>query len=100
MNILDTLGLVTCSFGAWEGVEGGDSAEMFNQDNFQYINLQFKEDVLVGANSVGYHQHLGMLRGLIETKIPLGPWKDRLIANPVQIADAYLGANEASLKSS
>jgi NAD(P)H-nitrite reductase large subunit len=100
MNILDTLGLVTCSFGAWEGVDGGDSAEMFNQDNFQYINLQFKEDILVGANSVGYHQHLGMLRGLIETKIPLGPWKDRLIANPVQIADAYLGANEASLKSS
>ena len=64
------------------------------------FNLQFKEDILVGANSVGYHKHLGMLRGLIETKIPLGPWKDRLIANPVQIADAYLGANEASLKSS
>ncbi|MDP7219294.1 MAG: FAD-dependent oxidoreductase, partial [Arenicellales bacterium] len=41
MNILDTLGLVTCSFGAWEGVEGGDSAELYNPDNYQYVNLQF-----------------------------------------------------------
>jgi len=98
MNILDTLGLVTCSFGAWEGVEGGDSGEMYNENNFQYINLQFKDDVLVGANSVGYHEHLGVLRGLIETKIPLGPWKERLKKNPVQLADAYVGVNQSELK--
>ena len=98
MNILDTLGLVTCSFGAWEGVEGGDSGEMYNPNNYQYINLQFKDDVLVGANSVGYHQHLGMMRGLIETRVPLGPWKERLKKNPVELADAYVGVNQAGLK--
>jgi len=98
MNILDTLGLVTCSFGAWEGVEGGDSGEMFNEGNYQYINLQFKDDVLVGANSVGYHEHLGVLRGLIETQVPLGAWKERLKKNPVQLADAYVGVNQSELK--
>lgn len=98
MNVLDTLGLVTCSFGAWEGVEGGDSAEMYNPDNYQYINLQFKDDVLVGANSVGYHSHLGVLRGLIESQIPLGPWKARLQANPISMVDAYVGVNQAALQ--
>ena len=98
MNVLDTLGLVTCSFGAWEGVEGGDSAEMYNPDNYQYINLQFKDDVLVGANSVGYHSHLGVLRGLIETQIPLGPWKERLKDSPISLADAYVGVNQAALQ--
>jgi len=98
MNVLDTLGLVTCSFGAWEGVEGGDSAEMYNPDNYQYINLQFKDDVLVGANSVGYHSHLGVLRGLIESQIPLGSWKERLKDSPISLADAYVGVNQAALQ--
>ena len=94
MNILDTLGLVTSSFGVWEGVDGGDSAELYNPDNYQYINLQFKDDVLVGANTVGYHEHLGVLRGLIESRVPLGVWKERLKDNPVGLMDAYIGVTQ------
>jgi len=94
MNILDTLGLVTSSFGAWEGIDGSDSAEIYNPDNYQYINLQFKDDVLVGANTVGYHQHLGVLRGLIESRVPLGVWKERLKDNPVGLMEAYIGVTQ------
>ena len=94
MNILDTLGLVTSSFGAWEGVEGGDSAELYNPDNYQYVNLQFKGDLLVGANTVGNHQHLGVLRGLIESQVPLGPWKEGLMKNPVGLMEAYIGVTQ------
>ena len=94
MNILDTLGLVTCSFGAWEGVEGGDSAELYNPDNYQYVNLQFKDDLLVGANLVGYHEHLGVLRGLIEARISLGPWKESLMKNPIGLMEAYIGVTQ------
>ena len=94
MNILDTLGLVTSSFGAWEGIDGSDSAEIYNPDNYQYINLQFKDDVLVGANTVGYHQHLGVLRGLIEGRVPLGVWKERLKDNPVGLMEAYIGVTQ------
>ena len=94
MNILDTLGLVTSSFGAWEGVDASDSAEIYNPDNYQYINLQFKDDVLVGANTVGYHQHLGVLRGLIEGRVPLGVWKERLKDNPVGLMEAYIGVTQ------
>ena len=52
----------------------------------------------MGANSVGYHEHLGVLRGLIETQIPLGEWKDRLKENPVNLVDAYQGVNQAALQ--
>ena len=48
MNILDTVGLVSCSFGLWMGVDGGDQSELYNADEFQYINLQFDGNFLVG----------------------------------------------------
>ena len=41
MNILDMLGLVSCSFGLWEGVDGGDSAELHKPEHNKYIKLQF-----------------------------------------------------------
>ncbi len=94
MNILDTVGLVSCSFGLWMGTDGGDSAELYNPDEFQYINLQFDGNHLVGASSVGKTQHIGVLRGLIETKIDLGKWKSRLMADPTAIMDAYLACTQ------
>ena len=94
MNVLDTLGLVSCSFGLWMGADGGDSAELYNESQFQYINLQFEGDHLIGASSVGKTQHIGVLRGLIESKIHLGPWKARLIQDPTLIMDAYIACTQ------
>ena len=94
MNVLDTVGLVSCSFGLWMGVDGGDSAELYNPDEFQYINLQFDGNTLVGASSVGKTQHVGVLRGLIESKIDLSEWKDRLMADPTAIMEAYVGSTQ------
>ncbi|MCP4389703.1 MAG: NAD(P)/FAD-dependent oxidoreductase [Gammaproteobacteria bacterium] len=94
MNVLDTVGLISCSFGLWMGVDGGDSAELYNQDEFQYINLQFDGDHLVGASSVGKTQHVGVLRGLIESKIHLGDWKDRLMQDPTAIMEAYVACTQ------
>jgi NADPH-dependent 2,4-dienoyl-CoA reductase/sulfur reductase-like enzyme len=94
MNILDTVGLVSCSFGLWMGADGGDSAELYNPDEFQYINLQFDGNLLVGASSVGKTQHIGVLRGLIETKVDLGKWKARLMADPTAIMDAYIACTQ------
>lgn len=90
MNVLDTLGLVSCAFGNWRGAETGDSVELAAPGEFRYLQLQLDGDVLVGANTVGYTQHLGVLRGLIQGRIPLGPWRDRLLKNPLRFAEAYL----------
>jgi len=94
MNVLDTVGLISCSFGLWMGVDGGDSAELYNPDEYQYINLQFDGNTLVGASSVGKTQHVGVLRGLIESKIDLSEWKDRLMADPTAIMEAYVGSTQ------
>ena len=94
MNILDTLGLISCSFGLWMGVEGGEQTELYNPEEFQYINLQFEGDHLIGASTVGKTQHIGVLRGLIESKIHLGDWKQRLMDDPTLIMDAYIGCTQ------
>jgi len=94
MNVLDTVGLVSCSFGLWMGVDGGDSAELYNPDEYQYINLQFDGDQLVGASSVGKTQHVGVLRGLIESRIHLGDWKQRLMQDPTAIMEAYVACTQ------
>ena len=94
MNVLDTLGLISCSFGLWMGVDGGEQAELYNPDQYQYINLQFEGDHLIGASSVGKTQHIGVLRGLIESKVHLGEWKQRLMENPTLIMDAYIGCTQ------
>ncbi|NCF38443.1 MAG: FAD-dependent oxidoreductase [Gammaproteobacteria bacterium] len=94
MNVLDTVGLISCSFGLWMGVDGGDSADLYNPEEFQYINLQFDGDHLVGASSVGKTQHVGVLRGLIESRIHLGEWKQRLMQDPTAIMEAYLACTQ------
>ena len=94
MNVLDTMGLVSTSFGAWEGLGGGESAELNDPDRFQYLNLQFHEDVLVGANTLVHTDHIGVLRGLIQTGLHLGVWKDRLLKNPLCLMEAYVAATQ------
>ncbi len=94
MNILDTLGLISASFGLWMGVDGGDSARLVNEDEFRYLNLQFDGERLVGASSLGLTEHVGVLRGLIESGIELGPWKQRLMDDPTRIMEAWIGATQ------
>jgi len=95
MNVLDTMGLISASYGQWEGVEGGDTAELLDEKNFRYIQLQFEQDRLIGANTLGLTQHVGVLRGLIQGKFHLGIWKDRLMDNPLLLMEAYLAATQA-----
>jgi NAD(P)H-nitrite reductase large subunit len=89
-NVLDTLGLISYSFGSWQGVPGGEHAEVEDPARFRYLRLEFQEDRLVGANTVGLTEHSGVLRGLIEGKVRLGAWKQRLLQNPNLLMEAYL----------
>jgi NAD(P)H-nitrite reductase large subunit len=95
MNVLDTVGLISTSFGMWMGVDGGEEAEMSDVKNFKYLNLQFKDDVLVGASSLGMTQHVGVMRGLIQTGAHLGEWKDKLLEEPNRISEAYLASAQS-----
>ncbi len=94
INILDTLGLISCSFGQWQGEEGGRSVEVVDAAKHQYLSLQFGGDHLVGATTVGFTDHVGALRGLIQGKVKLGEWRERLLADPSLFMEAYLAMGE------
>lgn len=97
MNTLNTLGLISTSYGLWDGVEGGDEALAVDRERFRYLRLSFRDDVLVGCLALGLTQHVGVLRGLIQTRTPLGAWKRMLKADPHRIMEAYLAcAQDAS----
>lgn len=94
MNVLDTVGLISASFGKWDGIEGGDHAEVIDTENFKYMRLEFDGDKIIGALSLGRTDQIGVLRGLIQTEVALGPWKERLMDNPHLIADAYVACSQ------
>jgi NAD(P)H-nitrite reductase large subunit len=95
MNVLDTMGLISSSYGLWMGVDGGESVHLCDNDRYRYISLQFQDDILVGAQALGLTQHVGVLRGLIQTKLRLGKWKDHLLKDPTRIMEAYLANTQA-----
>jgi NAD(P)H-nitrite reductase large subunit len=89
IDIIETLGLVSTSFGQWRGVSGGQWVELSDERNFKYLRLEFSKDVLVGSNSIGLTEHASVLRELIRHRIELGEWKDRLLQDPTLLREAY-----------
>ncbi|APR04763.1 NAD(P)/FAD-dependent oxidoreductase [Thauera chlorobenzoica] len=97
INVLDTLGLISSSFGQWWGEkpeEGGAGVELVDEARYRYLSLQFKDDVLIGATSIGLTEHVGALRGLIHGKVRLGAWKERLLGAPLAFVDAYVACSQ------
>ena len=90
MNVLDTLGLISSSFGQWMGEKGSETATIVDKANYRYLRLEFLDDRLIGAQSVGLSEHIGMVRGLIQSGARLGKWKQRLMAAPNRISEAYV----------
>jgi NAD(P)H-nitrite reductase large subunit len=91
INVLDTLGLISASFGNWQGVPGGEHAELLDAVGGKLLSLQFKGNQLVGCNAVGWTEHVGVMRGLVEGGVVLtDEWKQRLLADPSQLMQAYL----------
>ena len=101
INVLDTLGLISASFGQWEGVPGGEHVELTEADGRsggRHLSLQFSADRLIGCNAIGWTQHVGVMRGLVEGRVPLGEWKDRLMHDPTLLTEAYLDAAQAQAR--
>jgi NAD(P)H-nitrite reductase large subunit len=96
INVLDTLGLISTSFGDWQGAPGGEHVELTDRAAGRHLSLQFSGDRLVGCNSVGWTEHVGAMRGLVEGQVRLAPgWKQRLLADPTQLMPAYLASAQA-----
>ena len=94
INVLDTLGLISSSFGQWWDAEEKDGVEQVDKDHFRYLSLQFQGDVLIGATSIGLTQHVGVLRGLIQNRTRLGRWKEILKHSPLRFPEAYVACSQ------
>ncbi|MBL8418444.1 MAG: NAD(P)/FAD-dependent oxidoreductase [Dechloromonas sp.] len=94
INVLDSMGMISSSFGEWQGVPGGDGVELADEANGRYLSLQFEGDVLVGATAIGLTQHVGVLRGLIQGRTRLGAWKEKLLETPHRFVEAYLASQQ------
>jgi NAD(P)H-nitrite reductase large subunit len=96
INVLDTLGLISTSFGDWQGVPGGEQVELTDATAGRHLSLQFQGERLIGCNSVGWTDHVGAMRGLVEGQVTLAPgWKARLLEDPTQLMAAYLASAQA-----
>ena len=98
MNVLNTLGLVSSSFGLWMGAEGGERSVAADEARSRYLRLEFEEDRLVGALALGLTQHVGVLRGLIQTRVRLGAWMAKLRDDPTLAMNAYLECTQGSVQ--
>ena len=96
INVLDTLGLISASFGLWDGVPGGQHVELTDAAQGRHLSLQFDADKLVGCNAIGWTEHVGVMRGLVEGQVKLGEWKDKLKHDPTLLMEAYLACAQGA----
>ena len=52
IKVFDSLGMISSSFGEWQGVTGGKDVEHADEANGRYISLQFDGDVLVETTAI------------------------------------------------
>ena len=97
MNILDVVGLQCASFGLWRG-DGRETTVVTNPGRPVYRKLVWEGDRVVGAillgpaEDVALLNDLGMVKGLIQTQVSLGPWARELKANPMDVRRAFVAA--------
>lgn len=100
MNILAAQGLEACSFGDWAG-DGREVHTALNAPNRIYRKYVFDGNKMVGGALVGPTlsvtgvNDVGMLKGLVQTGVPLGPWKAYLLENPLDLRRVYVASGAA-----
>jgi NAD(P)H-nitrite reductase large subunit len=95
MNILDACGLQCSSFGRWAD-PAAEAMTIRNPDRPVYRRLLWTGDQITGAaflgpaNDHGMLTDVGMVKGFIQTRTALGPWKEYLRANPFDVRRPYV----------
>lgn len=100
MNIVEVCRLDVASFGAWDD----SKAEAFTglrADRSAYRKLCWRGDRLTGAIIIGQAADIwttndvGMLKGLVQTGVRLGAWKEHLRRNPFDLKPPFIASRTA-----
>ncbi len=96
-NIVEVCHLDVASFGAWDDAKA-PAISGLRPDRPAYRKLLFRGDRLTGAIILGPSSDIwttndvGMLKGLCQTGVSLGRWKDYLAKNPFDIKPAFIAS--------
>jgi NAD(P)H-nitrite reductase large subunit len=99
MNITDVCGLQCASFGRWS--EQAEDMTICNSTRPLYRKLLWTGDQITGAvfvgpaSDIGMLNDVGMVKGILQTRTPLGTWKAFLRDNPFDIRRPYIAAKVA-----
>jgi NAD(P)H-nitrite reductase large subunit len=100
MNILDACGLQCASFGRWNE-PGAETMAIVNPDRPVCRKLLWTGDAITGAvfvgpaNDLGMLNDVGMVKGIMQTRTPLGEWKAFLRDNPFDVRRPYVALKVA-----
>jgi NAD(P)H-nitrite reductase large subunit len=96
-NIVEVCHLDVASFGAWDDAKA-EAASGLRADRPAYRKLLWQGDRLTGAIILGPSQDIwttndvGMLKGLVQSGVGLGRWKEHLRRHPFDVRPAYIAS--------
>ena len=97
MNILAVQGLEACSFGLWSG-DGHETTVVANEASHVVRKYVWSGDRLVGGILLGPNVSVsgindaGMMKGLIQSGVALGPWRAYLEENPLDLRRVFVAS--------
>jgi NAD(P)H-nitrite reductase large subunit len=97
INIVEVCHLDVASFGAWDDAQA-EAASGVKADRPAYRKLLWRGDRLTGAIILGPSSDIwstndvGMLKGLVQTGVDLGAFKDHLTRHPFDLKPAFIAA--------
>jgi NAD(P)H-nitrite reductase large subunit len=98
MNIVEVCHLDVASFGRWDDA-GAEVMLAVDPDRPAYRKLLWHGDRLTGAMILGPSADIwttndvGMLKGLVQSGVGLGAWKEQLRRNPFDVKRAYVASH-------
>jgi NAD(P)H-nitrite reductase large subunit len=102
INIVEVCHLDAASFGAWDDAKAETETIVgVKRDRSAYRKYLFTGDRLTGAIIIGRSgdvwttNDVGMLKGLVQTGVALGRFKDYLKAHPFDVKTAFIASGTA-----
>ena len=101
MNVLDVCGLQCASYGRFNDPDA-EAVTISHPECSVYRKLLWQGDQLVGAlltgrpSDAGMLTDMGMIRGILQTRVPMGVWKQYLMENPFDVRRAFVALKVAA----
>ncbi|HEY8693832.1 MAG TPA: FAD-dependent oxidoreductase [Chloroflexota bacterium] len=98
MNVIEAAGLQAASFGDWAGADAtAGQAVGGHYRRYVWDGDRLAGAVIVGpARQVASENDMGMLKGLVQSRRPLGRWKELLVQRPFEVKKVFLAAGTVS----